>query len=92
MPEDFEVSASAIDRDMVVDKDENLRIASLQLDRKDFRVGFHWLPELFRVTMPADLREEIVRRLRFHADMLESGELHREMQKYLKINDPEGHD
>jgi hypothetical protein len=93
MPEDeeFEVRTAAIEAESAFDGHDNLKFAFLMINLKTFQIGVHWLPSFFRRPMPKVLREEIVRRLRFHADMLESGELEREMQKYVEINDPEMH-
>jgi hypothetical protein len=88
MPEDetYEVRAAAISPDSAFDGEGNLKFAFLMVHLKTMQIGVHWLPEFFRRPMPKVLRDEIVQRLRFHADMLESGELEREMQKYVNIN------
>lgn len=67
----------------------SLKVAFLTFDASTGEVGFHWLPDFFRVPMPDVLRRAIVERLRLHADKLECGDLERTMQNFININRPE---
>lgn len=92
MAEDFEIRAASLGPDAVLDEENNLRVAFLQINLDTFQISFNWLPEFFHTPMPEVLRKEIVLRLRLHADKLESGELERTMQNFANVNIPEAHD
>jgi hypothetical protein len=90
--EKFEMRAAAINKDAVLDDEDNLNVAFLQINLRTLQISFHWLPDFFAKPIPELIRKEIAKRLRIHADRLESGELGRNMQKYIHVNDPEKHD
>jgi hypothetical protein len=79
---------ASIAREAMLDGDHNLNAAFLRINLRTTEVTFHWLPDLFIKPMPQSMREEIASRLRFHADCLESGDLEREMQKFVEVNNP----
>lgn len=86
MAKNFEARGASKPREIVIDDEGNLTVAFLMINSETFEMGFHWLPELFGRPIPQVLREEMVKRLRLHADMLESGELEQVMQQYVDIN------
>ncbi len=83
----YEAYAAGLPRDAVLSEDGDLNVAFLRINLNTFQIGFHWLPELFRAPIPPVIRQELAKRLHTHADKLESGELEREMQQYMNIND-----
>jgi hypothetical protein len=69
--------------------DEGLSIAVMYLNPKEGDVTMGWLPSLFVLPMPDVVRDMIVAKLRQHADKIESGEMQRDIGKY--VNTKEGH-
>lgn len=63
-----------------------LTIAFVRADSTSGELGVHWLPELFSRPIPPLLKKMIVEKLRFHADMLESGEMEERMRRFASIN------
>jgi hypothetical protein len=60
-------------------------IAVITIDEE--RIGIAWLPELFKQSIPAELRALIVEQLRFHATKLESGEMEARMKVFSTVNE-----
>lgn len=48
-------------------------------------VAVNWLHDFFKVPLPAELRQIIVKHLRYHADRLESGDLDKRMEELCQL-------
>lgn len=54
----------------------------------DGDVNLCWLPELFKGSLIPELKAALIEKLRFHADMLESGETESRMAAFANVNNP----
>lgn len=71
--------------------DAGITVAIVSLDKNN-SCSIHWLPDLFKLPLPASVRAAIVEHLRFHAKKLETGELEARMARFAYLNDDKKHD
>lgn len=87
------VTEFSMPREAVADETGmNIAFIRLNMDlNKESLVNVGWLPEFFSMRpLAPELRDEIVRVMRLHADVLESGALEKRMEEIRKIKESEG--
>lgn len=87
---DYEFVAHGIPVDVAASEEDGfVMLAFIRADTSG-EISVCWLPEIFigPIPIPPEIKQEIVAKLRFHADKLESGETERRMQQFKDVNNP----